>query len=1009
MLQPNEIERTSDLPGLWQLAINLVSLELSADRIVILLDDGQPDLALAAYRRIDPELLYAGVHVNLAVLKQALNTRQVVREGNLQRAVVCCPVLDGEVVRLLIYADRFVDDGLFEHDEVQNLELIGNLLARQWRKLQPEPAAPEPASAEAPPPEDDPKQPETEPIPPALAAEEGPASKSNDAQDSSLESGKLSPGASSTSGIESKVISSREVGESAVKPKPAGSARSRLVAGRYQLGKTVLTCRFSTLIQATDMKQGESMILRRLEMPSDGVRFPESSVKLPVTQDNLSGAGGDASAKISKFREARNQLLREGRFLARLEHRNLPRVYEVLEDQGQVFLVLEDFSGQTLEQAEGNQSEPLSQFLLLRYFEQLLDVLEYLHHQDPPVIHRDLRPDGILVSHYGVLKLAEFGLAKLRETPGDTGKTSFKAQGSPYFASAEQLLGEPSLPANDFYSLGCILFYLATKQMPPRVLDRFAGISDWPKLSSLRPDLPLGFSDLIESLTEVNPEHRCVDFARLRATVQAIKNPSSVLGSIPDAQALAQQPLEVSEQPTELQTATVEAAALDLQEAQSDKPDPNVQLEPVAAPSPAQKSTLSKLVDKFVGWNFLLKRSTPVEPVLPPLLPLPLVGQESPTVLDTEAPVGAIVVAEQLEPAVGTVPAEERSADDVVKTPSDESAGSANLVEFAELAGPEPLQIELPESDLALEAKATGETGSQMATLVGAEQTPREMEMTSVKKPVVGAAGPAELGFTATTLTQFKQRVLSEDSDQSGRLILLCGPSNRRNAWALDSLTQFAQDLGAVHYRLDQLEPHSRGFSSFSLTEMDSAKVGFLEGLVRNGSTLMMDIQATSVGESLLHLVDSGFNRMRLPYLVGFVAMEHVVRRLCCHCKEAQKISYAQRQFFLKHCSELSVPEPPDTLWAATGCSVCNQTGFLGIQTLYERFELTVQDHKVIQVGSSLELFEHHVRGVDRPSFLSTAILKVMDGQIGLDEVLPLGGFSLGAETASSSKGRKSR
>ncbi len=986
MLQPNEIERTSDLPGLWQLAINLVSLELSADRIVILLDDGQPDLALAAYRRIDPELLFAGVHVNLAVLKQALNTREVVREGNLQRAVVCCPVLDGEVVRLLVYADRFVDDGLFEHDEVQTLELIGNLLVRQWKKLQSEIPTSEPPLAEtvleSEPQSSEPEPKQVESM--VLAAEETPAPTSNDSQERLLESQKFSQTVQPPviSGG-SQMVPSPDLSESGVvKPKAAGSARNRLVAGRYQLGKTVLTCRFSTLIQATDMKQGESMILRRLEMPSDGVRFPESSVKLPVThgQSDLSGAGGDASAKISKFREARNQLLREGRFLARLEHRNLPRVYEVLEDQGQVFLVLEDFSGQTLEQAEGNASEPLSQFLLLRYFEQLLDVLEYLHHQDPPVIHRDLRPDGILVSHYGVLKLAEFGLAKLRETPGDTGKTSFKAQGSPYFASAEQLLGEPSLPANDFYSLGCILFYLATKQMPPRVLDRFAGISDWPKLSSLRPDLPRGFSELIESLTEVNPEHRCVDFARLRAVVQSIKNPSSAEARIPEAEPVSEQPIEISEQPTKLQTTSVEAAALDLQEAQSGKPESeDVQAEREAAPSPAQKSTLSKLVDKFIGWNFLLKRPTPVEPVLPPLLPLPLVSQETPAVLETEPslePVEVTASVEQPELVAEPVPAEETSADDVVETLAQESSEPQELVEVAELAAPEPVEPEF---------------------------------VAEPKAPSQAVMGPAELGFTGTTLTQFKQRVLSDDPDQSGKLILLCGPSNRRNALALDSLTQFARDLGAVHGRLDQLELNFRGLTSCSLTQIDSAKVGFLEGLVRNGSTLVMDVQATSVGEALLHLLDSGFNRLRLPYLVGFVAMEHVVKRLCPHCKDAQKISYAQRQFFLKHGAELSVPEPPETLWVSTGCTTCSQTGFLGMQTLYERFELTLQDHKVIQVGSPVELLEHHVRSADRPSYLSTAILKVLEGQTNLEEVLPLGGFSLGAETASSSKGRKNR
>jgi serine/threonine protein kinase len=924
LLQLGEIERTQDLPALWQLAINLVSQELSADRIVILLDDGQVDLALAAYRRIDPELLFTGVHVNLAVLKQALNSREVVREGNLQRAVVCTPVVDGEVVRLLVYADRFVDDGLFEHDEVQMLEQIGGLLVRQWSKLQGPPPC------------------EESPIELAKSIEEP----------MTLEAPVLEPGPRGGESFAPDSTPMVQTHESSEKKAPP-SARSRLVAGRYQLGNTVLTCRFSTLIQAIDMKQGESMILRRLEMPSDGVRFPESLVKLPLTpgQADFPPSEGEATAKISKFREARNQLLREGRFLARLEHRNLPRVYEVLEDQGQVFLVLEDFSGQTLEQAEGRDTEPLSEFLLLRYFTQLIDVLEYLHHQDPPVIHRDLRPDGILVSDYGVLKLAEFGLAKLRETRGDTGKTSFRAQGSPYYASAEQLLGEPSVPANDFYSLGCILFYLATKQTPPRVLDRFAGTAEWPRLAGLRPDLHSGFSKLIEILTEINPEHRCVDFAQLRLLVSAIQNPSSAA-----AEEISELPIEISEQTSPVQAQPALPMEDVLEEASPAK-DPSVPTEESVSEQPARQSAMSRLVDKFRGWNFLLKRSNSVESSLPPILPLPLVSEE----LASERLV--------LEP----VAAEGEDLPEQIETPPIEVA--VESVELASgVAADEPLE-------LVSSAEPTSTTGP--------------------------SSGPNQLGLTPTSLARLSQLIQRQTVGESDGLILVCGPSNRRNAEAVASLLDFAQDLGTGSCGFDNLPEGFRGLIHSTPDQLGLSPLN--EQVLKSGSQILATVQAMGLGEALLHLAAAGVNRLRLPYLLAFAVLERQVRKLCYHCRELSPISYGQRQFFLKLAGELQLGEPPEQLWASRGCPACQQTGFHGLQTIYEHLELVPDEYKVVQLDSALELYEHQFSSIDRQGFLQQAFRLALEGQTTLEEVLPLGGYSLVSETQSVPKGRKNR
>ncbi|MEW6283943.1 MAG: protein kinase, partial [Candidatus Eremiobacterota bacterium] len=238
------------------------------------------------------------------------------------------------------------------------------------------------------------------------------------------------------------------VEEPATDPEPGD-----LVAGRFALLKQVMVGRFSTLFDAEDRATGTPVRLRRVD--------PESAT-----------------------REARLQTLREGRLLSRLSHRNLPRVLEVVEDRTGIYLALEEFSGRTLDELVKEQG-PLPPELLQRYLEQFLSVLAYLHGQEPPIIHRDLRPETVLVTPHGVLKLVEFGLARMRDSSGDTKGTVFRSQGSPHYAAPEQLLGEPSHPGNDLYSVGAILYFLATGNPPPRSVDRLFGAVEATRLESL--------------------------------------------------------------------------------------------------------------------------------------------------------------------------------------------------------------------------------------------------------------------------------------------------------------------------------------------------------------------------------------------------------------------------------------------------------------------------------------------------------------------------------------------
>lgn len=264
----------------------------------------------------------------------------------------------------------------------------------------------------------------------------------------------------------------------------SAASRSGIVGGRYRLGEELMTCRFSTLYQAHDRSRGIPAVLRKLELP-------------PSSQN--------------RYWEARLQTLREGRVLSRLTHPNLPRVEEIIEDGEDMYLVLEELNGTTLDTFQERFEGEIPAELVRRLMNQFLSVLEYLHSQDPPIIHRDLRPETILVTPHGSLKIAEFGLAKMGE-PNDGaaggGKTAFRSQGSPNFASPEQLLGEPSHPGNDLYSVGALLYFLSCGTPPPPSTQRCLDKDTLQPLAELRKDFPENLCRAIHQLLEPQAESR---------------------------------------------------------------------------------------------------------------------------------------------------------------------------------------------------------------------------------------------------------------------------------------------------------------------------------------------------------------------------------------------------------------------------------------------------------------------------------------------------------------------
>jgi len=153
--------------------------------------------------------------------------------------------------------------------------------------------------------------------------------------------------------------------------------------------------------------------------------------------------------------EATTSFQREVSVLSKLDHPNLPRVYEHFQNPRYWYVVMDFIEGETLE--EYQSKAPNKRLLLSEVLDiglQLCIVLDYLHSQQPPIVFRDLKPANIMRIPTGQIYLIDFGIARYFK-PGQAKDTV--ALGSLGYAAPEQYGKAQTTPRADIYSLGAVL------------------------------------------------------------------------------------------------------------------------------------------------------------------------------------------------------------------------------------------------------------------------------------------------------------------------------------------------------------------------------------------------------------------------------------------------------------------------------------------------------------------------------------------------------------------------
>lgn len=228
------------------------------------------------------------------------------------------------------------------------------------------------------------------------------------------------------------------------------------------------------------------------------------------------------SPVLTRDPELLERFTKEAKLQRQLQHPNIVQVREFLVEQGTYYIVMEFIDGETLETRLNRIRKPMSIEEALNIFSQTLAGFGFAHSQD--IIHRDIKPSNIMLTLQGVVKLTDFGIARMMRSGHLTQTPSGTVLGTPAYMSPEQILGKKVSVQGDIYSMGITLYQMLTGRVPferPKDAD-----SDYPILEAhihqapvpprrLVPSIPASLEGVILKALAKQPEdrfHSCSEF-----------------------------------------------------------------------------------------------------------------------------------------------------------------------------------------------------------------------------------------------------------------------------------------------------------------------------------------------------------------------------------------------------------------------------------------------------------------------------------------------------------------
>ena len=269
----------------------------------------------------------------------------------------------------------------------------------------------------------------------------------------------------------------------ALRKKPSGRsesfAKGEVIASRFKITRLIGRTEMSQVYEAEDLKLRRSLALKIL------------------------------SEELSEDAQVLERFQREARAAASLNHPHIVTIHSIEETDGAHLIVMELVEGQTLERMIPEGGLSLEKFL--DFAADLTDAVAAAHEKG--IIHRDLKPGNIMVDNRGSIKILDFGIAKItelaapdsrdRRLPTYSGTEPGMVMGTVPYMSPEQLLGKRLDGRTDIFSLGVVLYQMATGQRPfsgdTRVELMSSILRDRPRpVIELRSDLPISLLRILE-------------------------------------------------------------------------------------------------------------------------------------------------------------------------------------------------------------------------------------------------------------------------------------------------------------------------------------------------------------------------------------------------------------------------------------------------------------------------------------------------------------------------------
>lgn len=254
-----------------------------------------------------------------------------------------------------------------------------------------------------------------------------------------------------------------------------------LLKSRYHIEEHIATGGFGAVYLATDLSSGNR----------------------PVAIKEL-------ISTASRFQKRLELFQREAKMLENLQQlRVIPEYYEYFSDHAKYYIVLEFINGPNLSIKLAQDQKPMEAKEVIKWAIQICEVLHHLHSEDPPIIHRDLKAENLIISGSRLVMVDFGGAREIDPLAGGSTKTQLGTEG---YAPPEQLAGKPE-PRSDLFALAATMFHLLTAKWPDGAQS--------PPVRTINPNVPRWLQEIIQINLSEDPNDRYSSASELRKDLES--------------------------------------------------------------------------------------------------------------------------------------------------------------------------------------------------------------------------------------------------------------------------------------------------------------------------------------------------------------------------------------------------------------------------------------------------------------------------------------------------------